>query len=110
MDVPLTAFPLARTSDPDEAQSVLSRELSELRFKSVADRRRFQFEMNGCRLGRTMVAFNRFSTKTKVDAGVIESAVIISLSVGPPTVLDLDGESVPPGCRLPDRERSSLCR
>lgn len=97
MNVPLAALPLARTSDPDQAQFVLSRELSELRFKSVADRSRFQFEMNGCRLGRTTVAFNRVSTRAEVDAGVIESAVIISLSVGPPAVLDLDGEIVPPG-------------
>lgn len=97
MDIPLAAFPLAKTSDPDEAQTVVSKELSELRFKSVPDRRRFQFEMNGCRLGRTMVGFNRFSTKAEVDAGVIESALIISLSVGPPTVLCLGGEVVPPG-------------
>ena len=43
-----------------------------------------------------MVAFNQFSTKSEVDAGVIENAVIVSLSVGAPAVLDLDGELVGP--------------
>ena len=37
MGHPLAAFPLAKTCDADEAQSVLSREISELRFKSVRD-------------------------------------------------------------------------
>ncbi len=96
MSEPFAAFPLAHTTDPDEAQAVLSRELSQLRFESVADRSRFRFTMNGCHLGRTMIAFNQFSTETVVDAGVVENAVIISLSVGPATVLDLDGEIVPP--------------
>jgi hypothetical protein len=41
-----------------------------------------------------MVAFNQFSTESEVDAGVIEDAVIVSLGVGPPAVLDLDGELV----------------
>jgi AraC-like DNA-binding protein len=97
MSHPLASFAVARTSDADEAQSVLSRELSELRFKSVRNRSRFQFEMNGIRLGRTMVAFNHFSTESVVDADVVETAVIVSLSVGPAAVLHLDGESVGPG-------------
>ena len=78
MSQPLAAFPIASTSDTDEAQSVLSRELSDLRFTSVRDRNRFQFEMNGTRLGRTTVAFNRFSTQCEVDAGFIESARILA--------------------------------
>ena len=81
MGLPLASFAIARTSDADEAQSVLSRELSELRFTSVRDRSRFQLEMNGIRLGRTMVAFNHFSTESVVDAGLVDAAVIVSLSV-----------------------------
>lgn len=94
MSRPLASFPIAKTTDTDEAQSVLSRELSDLRFRSVRDRGRFRFEMNGIHLGRTMMAFNQFSTESEVDAGVIEDAVIISLSVGSPAVLQLDGELI----------------
>ena len=88
MSQPLTAFPLVNTSDTDEAQAILSRELSELRIKSVRSPRDFHLQMNGIHLGRTMVAFNQFSTEAQIDAGVVEDAVIVSLSVGPPTVLD----------------------
>ena len=38
MGRPLASFPLVRTTDTDEAQAVLSRELSDLRFKSVTVR------------------------------------------------------------------------
>jgi len=90
------SFPIARTDDPDEAQCVLSRTLSDLRFKSVSDRSRFELVINGTRLGKTTVAFNRFSTQCEVDAGFIHSAVIVSLSVGEPTLLRLDEELIGP--------------
>ena len=92
---PLASFPIVSTTDPDEAQTVLSRELSGLRFKSVTDVARFRLEMNGVRFGRTMVGFNEFASASQVDAGVIENAVIVSVSVGrTPAILDLDGEKV----------------
>jgi len=94
MSDPLASFPIARTDDPDEAQCVLSRILSDLQFKSVSDRSRFELAMNGICLGQTTVGFNRFSTQCEVDAGFINSAVIVSVSVGEPTVLRLDEEVI----------------
>ena len=107
MSLPLSAFPIASTSDPDEAQSILSRELSDLRFQSVQRPRDFQLEMNGVRLGNTLLAFNKFETETKVYAGVIDHAVIVSFCIGAPSILNLDGESVGPdlaGVTSPSRK------
>lgn len=92
----LHAFSIASTSDPDEAQAILSRELSNLQLESVEDRDRFRFQMNGIHLGRTTIGFNRFSTRTVVDAGVIENAVILSINLGPLAVVELDGKPVGP--------------
>ena len=96
MKLALSSFPIASTGDPDEAQSILSRELSELRFKSVQNRRDFRLNMNGVHLGRTLVAFNRFATETQVDAGVIGHAVIVSFCVGPPSFVTLDKQAIGP--------------
>ena len=50
--------------------------------------------MNGVHLGRTMIGYNRFDTETEVEGGVIEDALILTLSVGPPTIPIIDGEPV----------------
>lgn len=92
----LRSFNIVSTADPDEAQAILSRELSNLRIESVANRGRFRFEMNAIHLGRTTIAFNQFSTRTVVDAGVIENAVILSINLGPRAIVQLDDQSVGP--------------
>ncbi|MCD6175043.1 MAG: hypothetical protein J7K65_04655 [Planctomycetes bacterium] len=71
----LSFSPIASTGDTDEARSVLSRELCDLRFQKVRDHRSFHFRMNGIRLGRTMVGYNHFDTDTEVDAGQVEDAM-----------------------------------
>jgi AraC-like DNA-binding protein len=92
---PLASFPIVSTRDTDEAQSVLSRELTRLQFKSVQDRRSFRLEMNGVHLGRTMIGYNRFHADTVVDAGEMGNAVALAVgSGGPPSTIELDGEPV----------------
>ena len=94
MSLPFAAFPICSSSDPDESASVLSRELSDARFESVLNRNQFSFELNGFHMERTTVAFNQLSTRSKLNAGIVEGRVIVSVSVGPPTVLRLDGQAV----------------
>jgi AraC-like DNA-binding protein len=94
MAPPLSASPIVATSDPEEAQSILSRELEGLRFARVQDRRDFRLEMNGVHLGRTLVAYNRFDTETLVDAGDVEEAVVLVVGGGTPSTFTLDGDVV----------------
>ena len=90
----LSNLPVVSTNDTDEAQSVICRELNDVRFQKIRDRQRFHFQMNGVHLGRTMIGYNKFDTETVVDAGTVEDAVILVTSVGAPTITEVDGESV----------------
>ena len=92
MSQPLSAFRIAATSDPDEAQSILSRELVDLRLARVRDRRFFRLEMNAVHLGRTMVGYNVFDTDTWVDAGEVDGAILMIVGVGPSSVFHIDGQ------------------
>jgi AraC-like DNA-binding protein len=94
MDHPLAPFPIVSTGDPDEAQSILSRELVDLRFKKVRNRSFFRLEMNGAHLGQTMIGYNQFETDTLVDAGHIDGAILLILGFGSPAIFHIDGEPV----------------
>jgi AraC-like DNA-binding protein len=94
MDHPLASFPIASTRDTDEAQSILSRELTDLHFKRVRNHRSFRLEMNGINLGRTMIGYNQFGTDTLVDTGEIEGAMFLVIGVGPPMISYIDKERV----------------
>ncbi len=94
MGHPLASFPIASTGDTEVAQSILSRELADLRFRKVRDRRSFRLEMNGIHLGRTMLGYNRFDADTLVDPGEIDGAVLFVVGVGRPSVFEIDGEPV----------------
>lgn len=91
---PLVAFPVASTGDVDEAESILSRELADLRIKEVRGRNPFHLEMRGVHFGRTMVAYNRFDSDTLIDAGHIEGATLLIMGVGSPAVFTVDGEPI----------------
>lgn len=95
MPLQLASFPIVSTADTDEAQAILSREMASLRFLKVNAPGRFRLMMNGVHLGRTMLAWNRFDTETEIEAGRIEDALMLTLSVGPPTIPTIDGEPVP---------------
>ena len=96
MTDPLAPFPISLTADTDEAQAILSREMSSLRFRRVRDRSRFELRMNGVHLGRTMVGYNRFSVETEVEADMIEDALIFTRSIGSPTQVRVDRDTVDP--------------
>ena len=90
---PLADFSIVRTRDPAEAESVLSREIAELRLRDV-DQPRFGLEMNGVHLGDTLVGYNRFDADTVVDAGEPRAAVVVVMGVGPPATTYVDGTPV----------------
>ncbi|MCP3903621.1 MAG: AraC family transcriptional regulator [Planctomycetes bacterium] len=94
MTSPLAEFPLTSTTDPDEAQSILSRELADVRFRRIRDRRSFHLEMNGVHLGRTLLGFNRFAADTLVDVGSVNDVYVFVIGTGPPSVFELDDEPI----------------
>lgn len=94
MNYPLAGFPIASTSDVDEAQSILSHELSDLRISKVGDRSAFRLQMSGVHLGQTMVGFNRFETETLIDPGELENAVVLVIGETQKATIQIDGETV----------------
>jgi AraC-like DNA-binding protein len=93
MNHPLACLPIVSTNDVDEAQSILSCELADLRITRVEDRSAFHLEMSGARLGRTMIAYNQFDTETLVDVGELEKAVLLIIGVGTRATFHIDGEA-----------------
>lgn len=108
--LPLEGFTIADTSRAEEAEHILSLELSRLRIQSTADRNHFRLRMNGVRLGDVLVGFNRFDVHTRVDPGRLDNAFIFSFGHEAPSLLGVDGRSVvtaptsaamlSPSCRL----------
>jgi len=94
MPLPLASFPITSTTDPEEAQAILSRELLNLRFQMVRQRHHFRLDVNGISLGRTSIAFNRFNSDTIVDAGEVGEIVLLAIGIGAPAIAQLDGESI----------------
>lgn len=91
---PLASFPIVHTTDPDEAQALLSRELVDVSVTKVKDRHRFHLEMNGVHLGKTSLGYNRFNTDTSIDAGQVNDAIILVVGIGPPSVISIDDDQI----------------
>jgi len=91
---PLSSFPIVSTGEVEEARAVLSRELVDVGFLKVPDRRSFGFQMNGVQLGRTSVGYNQFDADTRIDPGEMGDVVVLVLGTGPSSVFELDGEPV----------------
>lgn len=91
---PMARFPIVSTRDPEEAEAILSRELTDVRFQKVRSPNRFGFEMNGVHLGDTLVAFNQFDTDTILDGGQLEESIVVSVGVGAPMTSYIDGKPV----------------
>jgi AraC-like DNA-binding protein len=94
MNIPLSAHQIVTTTDPDEAQSILSREMSELRFSEVKNQKDFRFQMNGIHLGQTMIGYNKFDTHTSIDAGEVDEAFILIFGSGASSAVYLDGDPI----------------
>lgn len=94
MNQPLASFPILSTTDPEEAEAVLSRELADLRLESVEDPRGFRFEMQGAHLGQTLLGYNRFDADTVIRVDDVEDVLVLVIGVGSPAVFQIDGEAI----------------
>ena len=65
---PLARFPIVVTNRAEEAEVSITRSLTDVRIKRIADRNRFELQMNAVNLRRTSLVFNRFETETKIKA------------------------------------------
>ncbi len=77
-DARLAAYALIATRDADQAQAVVSRELTESRINRIGAKP-FRFEMNGVHIGDSTVAWNRYSADVDVSSGVVENTVALVL-------------------------------
>lgn len=75
---PLAAYPLVATSDADQAQAVVCRELTNSRINRVGVEP-FRFEMNGVRFGDSLIAWNRYSADVDVGSGLVADTVALVL-------------------------------
>lgn len=94
MSHPLSAFSLTATTDPGEAQAILSRELANLRIKKARDLKQFCFEMNGVHLGQTLLGYNQFATDTRVEPEGAVDMVTLAIGTGTASTFTLDNEDV----------------
>ena len=91
---PLARFPIVATNRIEEAEVAITRSLTDVSVKRVADRNRFELQMNAVNFRRTSLVFNRFETETKIKAGLSGDPVLFVIGGGAPTKFSLDKGSV----------------
>jgi AraC-like DNA-binding protein len=91
---PLARFPIVATNRIEEAEFAITRSLADVSIKRVADRERFELQMNAVNIRRTSLVFNRFGTDTKIKAGLLGDPVLFVIGGSAPTKFSLDKESV----------------
>lgn len=91
---PFAKFPLVATDRVERAQFALSRELTDLNIIRVSDRNKFHFHMNGIKIGRTSVVYNRFGNDIKIGSGQPGSSVIFVFGAEVPSRFTLDNKPV----------------
>jgi len=91
---PLGGFRIVDTSRAEEAEHILSSQLSRLQIQSISDRSHFRLQMNGASLGSVFLGFNRFGVHTRVNPGRFDETFIFSFGYEAPSLVDLDGRAV----------------
>ncbi|MGB5920899.1 MAG: AraC family transcriptional regulator [Syntrophobacteria bacterium] len=91
---PLARFPIVATNRVEEAEVEITRWLTDVSIMRVADRDRFELQMNGVNIGRTSLVFNRFGIDTNLKARFPGDAVLFIIGGSAPTTFILDDESV----------------
>lgn len=91
---PLERFPIIATDRVEEAQFKLSQELTDLNIVRVADRNDFHLRMNGIRIGRTSLVFNRVGTDMKIRSGQPGDSIIFVFGAGIPSTFTLNNKPV----------------
>lgn len=91
---PLRRFQKIATNRVEEAEAEITRTLSDIKILRVANRKRFQLQMNAVNLGHTSLVFNRFGIETKQDSTLHDDPVIFIFGGSEPTKFNLDNGSV----------------
>jgi AraC-like DNA-binding protein len=89
---PLARFPIVATNRIEEAEVEITRSLTDASVMRVADRDRFEMQMNAVNIGRTALVFNRFGTGCKVKARLDDMFAFV-IGGDTPSTFDLDGGS-----------------
>jgi AraC-like DNA-binding protein len=91
---PLERFSVITTNRTEEAEAAISRSLTDIKIISVADRSRFQLQMNAVNFGRTSLVFNRYQVRTEINSGLNDDSVFFLIGGRTPTTVDLVNGSV----------------
>jgi AraC-like DNA-binding protein len=91
---PLERFPLVSTNSIEKAEVEISRTLSNVNIIGIADRNRFQLQMNRIKIGHCSLAYNQFRSHTKIKAGLPGDSVYFIIGSKAPTTLTLTDESI----------------
>ncbi|MGI9241144.1 MAG: helix-turn-helix domain-containing protein [Verrucomicrobiales bacterium] len=86
---PLAEFPLFDSNCVEEAESMLSQSLAGCHIKSVADRKQFNVQMDGLKIGRTSLVYNRYGTDSKIESELPGEPVFFVLGSGKPSTFNL---------------------
>lgn len=92
--LPLDKFPVGSSSDPDHAQSLLSRELTDVHLTRVAPTKHFRLDMRSVRFGKTGIVSNEFATDTDVNAGVLDGQMFLIFGTSKPSVSYVNDQEV----------------
>lgn len=90
--MPLADHKIIETRNDEAAEAILSRALVPLHFSRISNRGAFGLEMSGLRLKHLFFGYNRFTTDTVVEPGVIEDAIIFGIAEDHkrPSYFDID--------------------
>jgi AraC-like DNA-binding protein len=89
---PLARFPIVATNRIEDAEAAITRSLTDVNILQVADRGRFELQMNAVNIGRTSLVFNRFGTGCKIKAGLDDMFAFV-IGGERPSTFDLDSGS-----------------
>lgn len=90
----LSKYPIISTNKPDEAETFLSRTLSDVQILKVENKEKFHLLMNGISIGKSSLVFNRYFSKANIiTAGPVESVVLI-FGNNKPSTFTFDNGSV----------------
>ncbi len=65
---PFAKFPIISTKHLDEAETAITRSVTDAQIVQVADLNRFRLQMSGVKIGRSSLVFSRFGEDTKLDS------------------------------------------
>jgi AraC-like DNA-binding protein len=91
---PLSNFPQITTNSVQEAESRLSRTLTDLQIIRVDDRHGFHLRMNSINFGRTSLVFNRYGADTTIKSNQTDDSILFVLGGAVSSVFHLDNSAV----------------